>query len=307
MKCKEFDLGVAVACHIAGAVALCFITPNGAMAASQETDSAQQQEAPASQETSTEEDAEYNDQDFTRPLSLFQLRFEYKTTPGSGGAPGTTRQVTSDITTLRADQRIDLAPQWALALRTDLPFLAKNPITPDNPDADYQFGLGDADLQLALVHEIDARWGAGVGARLIAPTGTDDLGSGKWQIMPGFAVRYMLPEIGSESYFVPLLRYDVSFAGNPSKKDISNLQFAPTLNIGLPNDWFFTFYPSPDIRVNYGDPVTGQTGRLFLPFDAMIGREMAKNMVLSLEVGVPMVKEYPVYDFKTEARLNVKF
>jgi hypothetical protein len=39
----------------------------------------------------------------------------------------------------------------------------------------------------------------------------------------------------------------------------------------------------------------------------MISREMAKNVVLSLEVGVPMIKDYPVYDFKTETRLNVKF
>ena len=31
------------------------------------------------------------------------------------------------------------------------------------------------------------------------------------------------------SYFEPLLRYDQSFAGDPSKKSISNLQFAPSL------------------------------------------------------------------------------
>src|SRR5262249_11169342 len=60
---------------------------------------------------------------------------------------------------------------------------------------------------------------------------------------------------------------DFSFAGDPTKKNISNLQLWPMLNINLPDHWFFTLYPSADIRVNYGDPVTGQTGRLFLPFD----------------------------------------
>ena len=38
-------------------------------------------------------------------------------------------------------------------------------------------------------------------------------------------------------------------------------QIAPTLNVGLPDRWFVTLYPSYDIRINYGDPVPGQTGR----------------------------------------------
>ena len=92
-----------------------------------------------------------------------------------------------------------------------------------------------------------------------------------------------------------------------SKKNISNLQFAPTLNLSLPGHWFVTIYPSDDIRVNYGDPVTGQTGRLFLPFDFMIGRKLTPNLVLSLEVSVPIIKDYPVYNFKTEVRLNLLF
>ena len=167
--------------------------------------------------------------------------------------------------------------------------------------------MGDADFQAALVHEFNARWTAGFGTRLIAPTGGDTLGSGKWQIMPGAAVRYALLEVSPGSYFEPFVRYEVSFAGDPSKKNISNLQFAPTLNLSLPDHWFVTFYPSEDIRVNYGDPVTGQTGRLFLPFDFMVGRKLTQKLVLSLEVSVPIIKDYPVYDFKTEVRLNVLF
>jgi hypothetical protein len=85
------------------------------------------------------------------------------------------------------------------------------------------------------------------------------------------------------------------------------LQFAPTLNIGLPGRWFVTFYPSPDIRLNCGPPVTGQTGRFFVPFDASVGRLIAKDVAISLEVGVTIIKEYPVYNFKTEIRLNVTF
>jgi hypothetical protein len=45
------------------------------------------------------------------------------------------------------------------------------------------------------------------------------------------------------------------------------------LNIGLPDRWFVTLYPSNDIRINYRQPVSGQTGRLFLPFDASVGQK----------------------------------
>jgi hypothetical protein len=73
----------------------------------------------------------------------------------------------------------------------------------------------------------------------------------------------------------------VSFAGDPSKRNISNLQLAPLLNIGLPERWFVSLYPSSDIRINFGDPVTGQTGRLFLPFDARVGRNLADHVARS--------------------------
>ncbi len=205
------------------------------------------------------------------------------------------------------DHSVDLAPRWVLALRTDLPLLAKNPITSSNPDGDFLSGVGDADFQAAIIHDLDQRWAVGFGARLTAPTGGDTLGSGKWQIMPAVGVRYALPEINSSSYLEPLVRYNVSFAGDPTKKNISNLQFAPTFNLGLPDRWFITFYPSADIRINFGDPITGQTGRLFLPFDARVGRKLLDNVVLSLEVGVPIIKNYPVYDFKTQVRLNVTY
>jgi hypothetical protein len=125
--------------------------------------------------------------------------------------------------------------------------------------------------------------------------------------MPIIGARAMLPELSEGSFFTALLRYDLSFAGDPAKKNISNLQIAPTLNIMLPEHWFVTFYPTPDIRINYGDPITGQTGRLFLPIDVLVGRDLTKNLTVSLEISVPVIKDYPVYDFKAVTRLNMKF
>jgi hypothetical protein len=244
---------------------------------------------------------------FRPPANLFQMLNEYRTAPGSGSTPGSTRDVTTETLNLRMDHALDLAPMWILALRADLPLLAKNAITSDNPNGDYLSGVGDADVQAVVLHNLDQRWTVGFGARLITPTGGETFGAGKWQIMPAAGVRYALWEISPSSYFEPVVRYDVSFAGDPTRRNISNLQFAPTFNIGLPDRWFVTLYPSPDIRINFGDPVTGQTGRLFLPFDARVGRKLSDNIALSFELGVPIIRDYPVYNLKTQLRLNVTY
>ena len=246
-------------------------------------------------------------QDFTSPQNLFQLRYQYKTAPGTGSLKGSIRTVTTDTLYLRSDFAFDLGSPWKVVFRTDLPFVAKNPISSDHPSGDYLYGVGDADFQAALIEQINQQWAAGGGLRIIAPTGPDNITSGKWQMMPIIGARTMLPELSAGSYFQGVVRYDLSFAGDPTKKNISNLQLWPMLNIGLPDHWFFILYPSADIRVNYGDPVTGQTGRLFLPFDFSVGRSLTKNFTVSLEVGVPIIKDYPVYDFKTTTRLNMKF
>jgi hypothetical protein len=247
-------------------------------------------------------------EDFFRPPSnLFQIMTYYKTAPGSGPTNGSVANVTTETLNLRYDHAVDLAPMWILALRSDLPLLAKNPFSSSNPNGDYLHGAGDADVQAAIIHNLSQRWAVGFGARLIAPTGGDTFGSGKWQIMPVVGARYALWEINSASYFEPVIRYDASFAGDPTRRNISNLQFAPTFNLGLPDRWFVTFYPSADIRINLGDPITGQTGRLFLPFDARIGRKLSDNAALSFELGVPIIKDYPVYNIKTQVRLNLTY
>jgi hypothetical protein len=261
----------------------------------------------ASQDASSRDQGNAGEDFFRPPANMFQLLEQYKTTPGSGPTKGSTANVTTETLNLRYDHAVGLAPMWILALRSDLPLLAKNPFSSSNPDGDYLRGVGDADVQAAIIRNLSQRWAVGFGARLIAPTGGDTFGSGKWQIMPIVGARYALWDINSSSYFEPVVRYDASFAGDPTKKNISNLQFAPAVNIGLPDRWFITFYPSADIRINLGDPISGQTGRLFLPFDARIGRKLSDDAALSFELGVPIIKDYPIYNIKTQVRLNITY
>jgi hypothetical protein len=105
-------------------------------------------------------------QDFTNPQNLFQLRYQYKTAPGTD-LKGAIRTVTTDTVTLRADFTGDLGSSWKVGFRTDLPFVAKDPISSDHPSGDTLYGVGDADFQAALIEQIDRRWAVGGGLRII--------------------------------------------------------------------------------------------------------------------------------------------
>ena len=260
--------------------------------------------SPVAAETTAENLAnESGAPDFFRPPpNMVQTTYSGQAAPGSSG-----RATTTDTFNLRYDHAFDIPSGWIVATRMDLPLKAKNPVSSDNPDGDFQKGIGDANVQAALIRDLSDRWAFGFGMRLITPTGDDVLGSGKWQLMPIVGARYALPEISASSYFEPLFRYDVSVAGDPTRKNIRNLQFAPMLNIGLPDGWSVTLYPDTDIRINYGDPVTGQTGRWFVPFDLRVTKKLTSEIAMSLEAGVPIINDYPVYNFKTQLRFNVTY
>jgi hypothetical protein len=41
--------------------------------------------------------------------------------------------------------------------------------------------------------------------------------------------------------------------------------------------------------------------------DAAIGRKLGDNIVLTLEGSVPVIKDYPVYDYMVELRVSARF
>ena len=243
-------------------------------------------------------DPDYNGDDITRPESKFQFRLENKPS-------GTTNKIDTITLYLQPEGVFDLQSDWGLSWLIEAQLVSK-PITKSG-DTNREFGVGDTELQAVLFRPINERWAYGFGARLVAPSAHDKLGKGKWQAMPTFGIRYSFLEYGSNTYFVPKIRYAMSFGGDPSRRKISEAQIAPTLTIGLPDRWFVTLFPSEDIRVNFGEPESGQTGRLFLPIDALVGRKLSDNIVVSFEASVPVVKDFPVYDFRAELRMAAKF
>ena len=118
------------------------------------------------------------------------------------------------------------------------------------------------------------RWRRGSCQRADEP---DSLGSGEWQTMPGLGVRYMLFESGPDSYFVPSMRWALSSPTNPGQRRISDPQIAPTLNIDLPGPFFITFYPSHDIRINFGAPDSWSDRTAVPPLRCLDGRPINRQ------------------------------
>ncbi|HWX26437.1 MAG TPA: transporter [Steroidobacteraceae bacterium] len=275
------------------------LVPLSAMA--EPPDASAGQEVPTSQDTAPESTRENDGFDLTRPQSSFEVRGLDQTSSNDTSKTNKAQML------LRVESKIPLDVGWRLGVLAQVPLVQKTTTDFETQSVDHEFGLGDAIFQVVVAHAIDERWAFGVGARVSAQTAADSLGSGEWQLMPGLGVRYSLPEWGADSYFVPSMRYALSIPGNPGARRISEPQIAPTLNIDLPGPFFVTLYPSHDIRINYGAPISGQTGRLFLPFDALVGVRLSHKVQLSLEGSVPIVKAYPVYNFKAEARLRIVF
>jgi hypothetical protein len=176
-----------------------------------------------------------------------------------------------------------------------------------NGAASGPISIGDTTLESLAAYAIDDRWAVGVEARLIARTGSATLSSDSWQVQPGAGIRYSVPEWGQGSYIVPTVRYASSFDESLGSQRTSVLQFAPTVNIALTEKTFVTLFPSNDLRVNLGPSAFRQTGPLFLPFDASIGTSLTDKVQLSVEVAVPLIKDYPVYDLKAEGRIRVSY
>jgi len=251
-----------------------------------------------------EPDVDYHGEDFTRPVSKIIIKLEGRT---SGERTETERATLF----LQGQFAFHLESEWELDLLVQLPVVSKSATEKDTVDTIHEFGLGDAEVQAAMARPISERWASGFGVRLIAPSAQRTIGNGKWQILSGFGVRYSFLERGTNTYFSPRLRYALSVGSDQSDRTIgrtiSELQIAPTLSIGLPDRWFVLLYPSFDIRLNFGDPISGQVGRLFLPIDVAVGRKLSDNFVMTLEVAAPVIKDFPVYDFRAELKISATF
>ncbi len=250
-----------------------------------------------------EEEQLNNGQDMTRPVARFDIRYEYMNNPGPRDHDDT------HVVTLRVDKPFELSPHWLLATRIDLPFSFTNRISRDNPAGDTHFGMSDVLVQAMIINIVNKRFGWALGAQVVFPTASEDeMGPGQYRLVPTLGMRWTTDEILPGSWIALATRWDKSVSGirgNATK--VNELQFAPMVNIPLPDQWFINLFPSTDIRYNLGDRREGDSGRWFVPADVLIGKMLDRTTVASVEVSTPIIDDYKVYDFKVEARIGFFF
>jgi hypothetical protein len=206
----------------------------------------------------------------------------------------------------RGIAHVPVDDHWSGSVRIDMPLALTNEISSENPDGAFDFGAGDALAQVVGIYTLDSSWAFGAGAQFTFPTASRvTMGTGKYVALPGAVFRRMLPELSPGSFIAPELLYAFDVGGDPERGHVSELQLQPTLDWELSHGVFLNLFPSSDIRINLGAP--HGRGRLFFPFDVLAGIMVTPRLLTSLEVSVPIVKDYPVYDFKLEATVGYFF
>ena len=245
--------------------------------------------------------ADYNGLDITRPEKAYvEMRLEDRTS-------GIARSVDAQALLLRGGGAVALSAGWKFAWLSEIALINETTVTSAPPGSSGEFGIGDTVFQGVLSRPIDERWGYRFGARLVAPT------AGRTLSAPDGG--RSCPDLASATPSSSSATIPTSFRSCAMQSALAATRPGAIAmsrklrrrSIRLPDRWFVTFYPSYDIRINYGDPVPGQTGRLFLPFDAAIGRKITDKAMITWESAAPIVKDYPVYNFKTELRLTINF
>ena len=202
---------------------------------------------------------------------------------------------------VRYERPFDLYDGWKFAARVE--FTAVRTDDGSDPPGIFATGLGDTQFQGVFSKELDAQQGFGFGLRFYAPTAIDDqFGNGRWRMAPAAGYRYSLPELSKDSYFQIVARYQFDFAGDPNRFHTSNLQFGPTLNIGLQDGLSLAIFPSTDIRYNF------MTREWFVPLDVEFAKQWNNSFLTGIEIGVPLFETAnPLYKFKIEGHLAFRF
>ncbi len=237
-------------------------------------------------------------EDITHPPSTFDVRYKYQLLH---------EERSQNTWTLRTDRSSFFTKSWGIGTRFDLPCVLTNNFSAHEPDGALKFGLGDFLAQAILLKKFGDQWAAGAGAQFIFPTATgDQMGGGKYQLLPTLGVRRKLPELSEGSFAEMTVRYAFDYAGSKKRSNIGTLEMAPSINWMLPGNWFINTYPSNDIQINMLEG-----GNVFLPFNAMIGKIFPGKTILSLEFGFPMFYSgnpgnfYTFYEYKMEARIGI--
>jgi hypothetical protein len=231
-------------------------------------------------------------QDFTKPLTRFDIRYKYQNTTGD---------TETSLWTFRVDKPFVLNDGWKLSTRFDLPLIYSDVASLDNPRGDYEFGFSDTLTQALFISPQHGHFAYGFGAQMIWPTASQDqMGTGKYQLAPTIGAIYYPEDLPKGSFYAIVLRDFFDIGGDDDRADIHQFSIQPMFNYSLPDSAFVTF--GPDMRINWE-----QDDDLFVPFNITLGKMINRSTVASVELNMPIVNEYDRYDCEIEFRIGFFF
>jgi len=237
-----------------------------------------------------------NGEDFTRPITRLDLRFKYQEE---------SKLCYNEVFTLRNDTVFTLGNDWSFATRIDLPYTwiqckaSKSNGIIISPKMQEQ-GLADSLLQGLIATPSYGKWTYAFGLRVLFPTAkNEELGSGKYRLLPTVGVKYDLKQWRKGAWCALLVRQDFDVAGDRFRESIQQTYIQPYLNIDFPKEWFIT--SSPEMRYNWN------SNHWFVPFDILIGKLINKKVVLTIEYKNAIINDFPLYQREVEFRFGYFF
>ena len=239
----------------------------------------------------TQEQLDFTGQDLTRLPSSLDLLYTHKELQDSNEA---------NTYTLRGIYRLGLTPDWSMLMRLNVPFQNNDITSDDNPDGDWDFGIGDISTRFVFIKKLNDIQAVVFGTELSFPTAEEDqFGSGKYTMTLAAGYRHFFHGISGkteDTFVLPNIRYLFDYAGDDDRSDIRDLQLVPQVTIGLPGslNHFVTFYGGDDLRYNF------EIDEWFVPLDITYGIKPTHNTVVSVQYWYALVDDYPLYDWKVE-------
>lgn len=193
---------------------------------------------------------------------------------------------------------------WRFTGRVDVPFLETNKEGSGNPDGGWESHIGDSLTEFYVTTPpVAPDLTLGASLRLVWPTGGQPpFGAEQYQWAPSLSLNYRVPDLGYGMTLHPLARYFMSYhAASAGAAKIRKLELYPTVTFALPDRWFIALYPENPIVYN---EITGQW---FVPFEAMVGKDIAERLHLGFGGAVKLGGNDPQYQSLLEARVEWRF
>ena len=234
-------------------------------------------------------------QDFSKPFARVENIYRYQRVSSD-------LEASSFIHRLYVPYRLESG--WTFSGLYEIPLTYTDIPSRDNPNGDYEFGLGDISTRLLFIRPTESRWTFAGGAQFIWPTASQDqMGLGKYVAGPTVGVSYHPESWKSGGYVGALVSELFDFEGKSHREDVHQLLLQPFLsyNFELEDSFWFTTF-SPELRVDWE-----QNNHLFLPFKMTVGRVVYDDMVITSGLSVPVVNEADLYDWQIEIGISYFF